>query len=132
MENFLTSICDGPSIFTPIISRFSFKSKIRLSEIGSLSATFPLFNRRYIALLEASYSSEAKRPQPPLINPQPTLGSHQPQHFRKLFRISTKDSPSITTAKHISILIEGTQNRYTYTHRDSWTDPRCFDEIDSA
>jgi hypothetical protein len=58
-------------------------------------------------LLEASYSSEAKRPQPPLINPQPTLGSHQPQHFRKLFRISTKDSPSFNTAKHICILIEG-------------------------
>jgi hypothetical protein len=43
-----------------MISPFSFMSKIRLSEIGSLSTTFPLFSRIYNALELASYSSEAK------------------------------------------------------------------------
>ena len=43
-ENFVTSI-DGPRTSTPMISLFLFRSRIRLSEIGSLSATFPFFSR---------------------------------------------------------------------------------------
>ena len=59
-ENLFTSICVGPKISTPIISPFLFRSKIRLSDIGSVSATFPLLILMYSALQLSSYSSEAK------------------------------------------------------------------------
>lgn len=63
------SICVGPRISMPIISPFLFKSKMRLSVIGSVSAAFPLFILMYNALELSSYSSEAKCFQPPLVNP---------------------------------------------------------------
>jgi len=43
-ENFVASIDVGPKTSTPTISPFLFKSRMRLSEIGSLSAAFPLFS----------------------------------------------------------------------------------------
>ena len=59
-ENFVVSIGVGPSTSIPIISPLLLRSRMRLSEIGSLSATFPFFSRMYSALQLESYSSEAK------------------------------------------------------------------------
>jgi len=59
-ENLVVSIGVGPCTSIPSISPLLFKSRMRLSEIGSLSATFPLFSRMYSALQLGSYSSEAK------------------------------------------------------------------------
>ncbi len=59
-ENLERSIGVGPSTSSPTISFLWFRSRIRLSEIGSLSVTFPLLSRMYSALQLGSYSSEAK------------------------------------------------------------------------
>lgn len=44
-ENLEMSMGAGPSTSIPTISFLLFRSRITLSEMGSLSATFPLFNR---------------------------------------------------------------------------------------
>ena len=59
-ENLVGSIGVGPRTSSPTISFLWFRSRIRLSEMGSLSATFPLLSRMYSALQLGSYSSEAK------------------------------------------------------------------------